>query len=80
MSKFGGSIFWIATTSNYILLILSSLQKSAFLKWTILFFQYFGAKIEISDTNSVEKKPIFFFGSKINRRKKLEINEKIPKT
>ena len=43
------------------------------------------AKIEISGTNWMEKTPISFFstfGSKINKfeQKKLEKNEKIPKT
>ena len=70
-----------------LLMVFSSLQKSAFLKLTILFFKYiFVAKIEISGTNWVEKTPMLFFstfGSKINQfeQKKSETkNEKIPNT
>ena len=64
---------------------LSSMQKSEFLKLIISFFHFFGAKIEISGTKWVEKTPIYIFstfGSKINEfeQKKLEKNEKIPKT
>ena len=45
----------------------------------------FGAKIEFSGLKWVEKTPIYIFstfGSKINKfeQKKLEKNEKIPKT
>ena len=49
------------------------------------YFIIFVAKIEISGTKWVEKTPIYIFstfGSKINEfeRKKLEKNEKFPKT
>ena len=61
--------------SNYfeLLTVLSSLQKSAFLKLTILFFTYFWCQIEW------KKHPFFStIGSKIKEfgKKKLEINQK----
>ena len=66
---------------NYfeLLLVLSSLQNSEFLKLIISFFLYFGAKIEISGSKWVEKTPIYTistFGSKVNEfeRKKMEKN------
>jgi hypothetical protein len=40
MSKFHANIYAIATTSNYLSMVHSSLKKSEFLKLIILFFQY----------------------------------------
>ena len=73
-------IFWTLWMGS-----LSSLQKSEFFSWLFHSSIIFGAKIEISRTKWVEKTPIYIFstfGSKINEfeRKKLEKNEKIPKT
>ena len=85
MSKFRTNIFSIATTYFELLLVLSSLQKSEFLKLIISFFHHFGCQNEIRGTICVEKTFLYIlstFGSKINEfeRKKSGKNEKIPKT
>ena len=84
MSKFGANVFLIRTTSNYFWAS-EVCKNQRFYSWQFCSFNIFGAKIEISVTNWVEKTPISFFstfGSKINKveRKKLEISEKITKT
>ena len=81
MSRFHANIFLITTTYFELRTVLSSLQKSEFLKLIILFFHYFWQQNWNQWHKLSGKTPICFFstfGSKINEFewKKSEKNKK----